>query len=280
MIAQQIWSFFKTPEFRLKEYLHRRPDPNFDWHFCTGSEGDQAAESSKQLQENGIIILPSYFTGEKLHRLQSAFNDAVEGNWCQHNPKAQQCGDLFLQDPVFLSAALDPFLLEIVGGYYKKKFAIGRAAAQRLLPVKADRYGSYQWHHDTRGKQVHLMILLQDLSPDGQRMSYLKKSHHTYYSYLRGRGQGSRFDKDLRDQPDCADRIVEVAGPAGTVAIFDANGLHSGNRNENGGRDQVTFCYVSVRHWKTQKYRRSQVENLGAPFRQVVTFNPKHELLD
>lgn len=280
MIAQQIWSLIKTPEFRLKEYFHRRPDPKFDWNFCSGDDAAKAEAGHQKLNEDGILMLPGYFQGAMLQELQDAFDKSVADQWCKLNPNSFQCDEFFTQDPVFLQAALDPVLLEIVGRYYKKKFAIGRSCAQRLLPADTGRYGSYQWHHDTRGRQLHLMILLRDLAADGQRMSYLTKSHQTYYNYLRGRGQGSRFDTDLREHPEYKDRIVEVAGPAGTVAIFDANGLHSGNRNNNGGRDQITFCYVSVRHWKPQQFRRAEVEALQYPFKQVVTFNPKHQLVD
>jgi hypothetical protein len=280
MIAQHIWSFIKTPEFRLKEYFHRRPDPKFDWHFCSGEAAAKAEEGYQRLNEDGIVMLPNYFTGGMLQELQNAFDKSVADKWCKLNPNSLQADEFFTEDPVFLRAALDPVLLEIIGRYYKKKFALGRSCAQRLLPADTGRYGSYQWHHDTRGRQLHLMILLKDLPADGQRMSYLAKSHQTYYSFLRGRGQGSRFDNDLSADPKLKDRIVEVAGPAGTVAIFDANGLHSGNRNDNGGRDQITFCYVSVRHWKDQIFRRAEVEKLPEPFKQVVTFNPKHKLVD
>lgn len=280
MIAQHLWSLIKTPEFRLREYFHRKPDPNYNWSFCSGEDALKAKEYHQQLDQNGIVMLPSYFSGQMLKDLQTAFEKSVADQWCKQNPNSLHSGDFLAADPVFPKAALDPLLLEIIGRYYKKPFAIGRSSAQRLLPVETGRYGSYQWHHDTRGRQIHMMILLQDLSNDGQRMSYLTKSHQTYYSYLRGRGLGSRFENDLRDDPACKDRIVEVAGPAGTVAIFDANGLHSGNRNNNGGRDAITFCYVSVRHWKEQRYRRSDVESLPDPVKKVVTFNPKHQLVD
>ena len=280
MFLQQAWSVIKTPEFRLKEYFHRRPDPKFDWSFCSGGDAAQAAKWSATLENDGIVMLPNYFQGEMLTELQSAFDHCLEGKPCPLNPESFQNDDFFTSSPVFLKAALDPKLLQLMAGYYKKKFALGRSSAQRLLPKDTGRYGSYQWHHDTRGRQLHMMILLKDLADDGQRMSYLTQSHHTYYSFLRGRGQGSRFDNDLREDPSLKERIIEVAGPAGTVAIFDANGLHSGNRNTNGGRDAVTFCYVSVRHWKPLRYVKSEVDALEEPFRQVVTFNPKHELVD
>ena len=73
MIAQQIWSLLKTPEFRLKEYFHRRPDPKFDWHFCSGEDAAKAAAGSQQLSEDGIVMLPGYFQGALLQQLQQVW---------------------------------------------------------------------------------------------------------------------------------------------------------------------------------------------------------------
>jgi hypothetical protein len=276
MASNKIVSFLKTPIFMAKEYLHRRPDPRFNWVFVDSSLKDRAESAVATLQREGIVMLPGYFGKKALERLTQAFGAAVENRPNPYDPDSFMNMDFIPDNPVFLEAATDALLLEIIAGYYQKPFAIGRSNACRLMPTGAYRDNSYQWHHDGRGRQVHLMILLNDLEPAGQRMSYLKGTHETYYKHYRGLAEGSRFEKDVAENSPNPDRIEEVFGVAGTVAIFDSNGLHTGNRNGNGFRDVLLYCYVSRRHWQPIRYRRDQVERLPNPFRQVVTYNPYH----
>lgn len=280
MGRNRVLSFLKTPTFKLKEYLHRRPQNGFSWQFSESQKADEARQLSATLDADGIVMLPGFFKGDQLRALQEVFGTAVEGKVNKHDPDSLLNLDFIPESPEFMNAATESFLLDVVAGYYQRPFAIGRTSAMRILPIKPLRDSSFQWHHDARGRQVHLMIILNDLPPDGQRMSYLKRSHHRYYDHYRGLAEGSRFEKDLKDNPPPAEDIVEVCGPAGTVAIFDANGLHCGNRNENGRRDTLTFCYVSKRHFKPVRYKRELVDKLPEPANQVVTFNPFHELVD
>lgn len=280
MKHNRVISFFKTPVFIAKEYLHRRPTSDFNWHFVAGDQQEKARQHSATLETEGIVMLPAYFQVEQLDRLRQAFDKAVRGRDDKANPGGLLNEDILHLDQSFLDAALDSFLLEIIGGYYGKKFAIGRASAQRLHPITAQRYGSYQWHHDSRGRQVHVMIILNDLARDSQRMSYLCRTHQQFYDHYRGLSHGSRFEQDVVNARFPDREIVELAGPAGTVGIFYANGLHTGNRNENGKRDCLTFCYVSYRHWKPLNYRRASVMNLPERVREVVTFNPRHAFVD
>ena len=277
MKPNRIVSFVKTPVFLAKEYLHRRPDPSYRAEFVQGDDKRRAQADADTLRREGIVILPRYFDSGQLATFRSAFERAIEGR-PGSNPDSLYNEEIMHFDPVFLDAALDEFLLEIVGSYYEKKFGLGRAQAMRLLPSPAGRSGSFQWHHDARGKQVHLMVLISDVTEKGQCMTYLRQSHAGYYSHYRGIAH-TRFDQDLKGQ-DIADRIVSVAGPAGTVALFDANGLHSGNRNEVEPRDTLTFCYVSWRHFRKIQGRRADVAELSPARRDVLTYNPHFTLVN
>ncbi len=164
-------------------------------------------------------------------------------------------------------------MLEIVGGYYKRRFGIGRASVSRLMPTPPIRHSSYSWHHDARGRQLHMMLLLSDVTSEGQRMVYLKGSQNRYYSHYRGIVK-TQFDQDIATKDVPADQIAEIVGKAGTLAIFDANGLHSGNRNDKELRDTLTFCYVSKRHFKPIRCKAEDVKALPPLKRELVTFNP------
>lgn len=279
MKHNRVVSFIKTPVFMLKEAWHRRPDPGFDWHFLAPEQAPRAAGCVQVLKRDGILLLPGYFTGESLSAMRQAFEEVVRNRPSQGNPGAFGNTDFLHSDAVFLHAALDDLLLEIVARYYGRKFAIGRASALRILPIAPDRYGSFMWHHDARGRQIHLMILLTEVPAHGQRMSYLRQSHARYYGHYRGVGAGSRFEREVVESPEAKGRITDVIGPSGTVAIFDSNGLHTGNRNESARRDTLTICYVTKRHFKKLQFRQRDVTALPRTKQQVVTFNPYCELI-
>lgn len=270
----RLISFFKTPVFMAKEYLHRRPDPNFDWHFSDPTDENRVTQRSETLKRDGFVLLPGYFQGEKLERLKSAFEKAIDGRVNDYDPDSFLNTDFVRSDPVFLEAALDDHLLEVIGRYFSRKFSIGRSSAMRHLPTDPIRYGSYQWHHDCRGRQVHLMVLLTDMPKDGQKMSYLKGSHTTYYTHYRGLAEGSRFEKEVTSLPDLDQRVEDITGPAGTVAIFDSNGLHTGYRNQTATRDTLIYCYVSKRHFRKLTCRKEHVEELPELKRRMLSFNP------
>jgi hypothetical protein len=226
----------KTPVHLAKQYWHRRIDPNYRSNFVNGAEKSRAQAMAEDMRRDGIIILPSYFMGSELEAFRSAFERVTAGKTNKYTPDSLLTDDIFTREPVLLEAALDNFLLEIMAGYFHRQFGLSVATATRLMPTPAHRDGSYQWHHDARGKQINLMVLLSNVTSKGQRMSYLRGSHHRYYDYYRGIVD-TRFNEDVDLNPETRDKIVEVVGPAGTVALFDSNGLHSGHRNDVEPRD-------------------------------------------
>jgi hypothetical protein len=267
-----VVSYLKSPVYMAKEVLHRMPESGYSWRFAEGPAGEKARAGLDVLRRDGIVILPEHFTGERLERLKSSFHNATDGKVNPYTPDSLYNEDV-MQDPAFLDAAVDDTILEIVGGYYRRRFGIGRASVSRLMPTPPVRHSSYSWHHDARGRQLHMMLLLSDVTSNGQRMSYLKGSQNRYYSHYRGIVK-TQFDNDLNAESVSSDRIAEVVGKAGTVAIFDANGLHSGNRNDKELRDTLTFCYVSKKHFKTIRCRAEDVNALPPLKRELVVFNP------
>lgn len=271
----------KTPVFVAKEFFHRLPDPRFRSDFTPLRQDIDLDEALVTLKRDGIVSFPAYFGGAFLERLQSRFAEVI----AEHsigggiNPECEFCEDVLQHDETFIQAALDSTILELISRYYRKAFGVGRADAMRIRPLEESRYGSFQWHHDTRGRQIKAQILLTDVAEDGQRMTYLKGTHTTYYTRKRGRGPGSRFEFDMDKRQDLAARVFNVSGPAGTVTLFDTNGLHSGNRNLSATRDNITVYYPTAGNFKPLHYQHAQVEALPEEKRRVVRFNPYHKIV-
>ena len=278
MKHSRIASLIKTPTFLVNEYFHRRPRRGYRSDFVQGENKSLAASYAGVLQRDGIVILPNYFLPEKLKEFRSAFENATRDRSNKYSPDSFYNDDILPVDPVFADAAMNNFLLEIIGTYFQRPFGLAIAAATRLLPTPPVRQGSYRWHHDARGRQINLMIFLSDVTAKGQRMSYLRASHNQYYGYYRGVAF-PMFDGEMLSSSN--DRVIEAVGHAGTVALFDSNGLHSGNRNDVEVRDTLNINYVTARrHFKKLSCRRSDLLALSGERREVVTSNPRLQLLD
>jgi hypothetical protein len=88
------------------------------------------------------------------------------------------------------------------------------------------------------------MWLLTDVPVTGQRMSYLAGSHATKHQW--------RTHEDTRFTEARAraigGRVVECAAPAGSVVLFDTNGVHRPNRNAGPVRDTLVGVYSAGRY--------------------------------
>jgi hypothetical protein len=281
MLLQRAVAIVKTPIHLAKQYMHRRVDPSYRVDFVEGEEKARANALAENLKRDGIVMIPSYFQREKLKQLCAAFERVTAGKINKGSPDSLWTNDILINEPVMVEAAFDSLLLEIIGAYFHRKFGISVATANRLDPTPAHRDGSYQWHHDARGKQINLMILLSNVTPKGQRMSYLRQSHLRYYDYYNGIiDTHTKFNNEVDNDRNLRDRIVEVTGPAGTVALFDSNGLHSGNRNDVERRDSVIINYASWRHFKGLRMNKADFLALPRSKQEILTLNPKLELVD
>ncbi len=232
-----------------RDYWHFRPLPWFK-----AKEVVRGAFSSvtvaEILKKDGICILQDYLDQERLHRVKHeaerifAESQRLSPHGTNKDPVGfYACLIDFKRFPFLAELIMDELVLAAIEAYFGKNIYLDLSQIKRLLPVEPYEYGSFQWHHDMRGKCVKAMWLLTDVSPVGQRMSYMAGSHlmrHVGSTY-----EESRFSEDRA--LECG-RLVECIGPAGTVVIFDTNGLHRGNRNWGATRDTLVGAFSAGRH--------------------------------
>ena len=267
-VFEKVYGVIKTPEYVFKELVHRVPAPFYKPDF---NVDEDLKENFRQLQTNGITVLDRIIDAEYLELIREEF-DAVIENQKGSNPDSYHSIEPFLKGVCLLDLALERRILGLVAQYFRKPFGLSRTDALRLLPTTAGPHGSFQWHHDTRGKQLHAMILLTDVGADGQAMRYLNGSHRKVYSYHRGR-QKPLFNKDVSELK--IKNISYLVGRAGSVALFDSNGLHAGHRNNSYTRDSLTFCFATWRHFFPVKVRRGAFDKLSREQQGVLLYNPK-----
>jgi hypothetical protein len=157
--------------------------------------------------------------------------------------------DPFIFSSQFLMVASDSNLWNIARSYFGSDVVLNQATASRYLQTDKRDFGSWQWHHDAWGKKINVMLLLTDVTEDDQYMSFLIGSHKRFINL--DRTKNSRFtieEVNLLNKQG----IKKCIGPAGTIFIFDANGLHAGRRvNEGAIRDSLIFSFNKGRFtWK------------------------------
>jgi hypothetical protein len=243
----------------LREPWYRRPDRRYSGELAkTTSQG--VAQALETLRRDGIVALPGYYSGDRLGQLQCGFAQmydklaSIQHLADDRKDKYRDPGtnttytlDPFRYHPSFLTAALDEFLLSVVERYFGKRVMLCEAVAHRYYPMEPKDFSSWMWHHDGLGKRINVMTLLTDVTDRDQYMIYLRGSQPLFHRFGHWyRPDKTRFtEDDLRRLPPF-ERMVCTAA-AGTVFMFDSNGLHRGTRSLGAHRDALICCYAPWR---------------------------------
>lgn len=256
----------------LSEVIYRAPNPFFLLQLSLSSRSREMKKASEDLCKYGIVTLDSFIPKDRLAELQKKFDHIMknieEGEPAQMKltpdggrlhpqtlyPEAAYDKDAritidnnpFKDSKEFLQVALDEFILGVIAGYMKKKFMLQQAVATRYYPFEKNNFGSWQWHHDSWGRKVNVMILLTDVTEKDQYMGYMKYSHKIFQSYERTVINDRFTEQEVQSQKSLEE--VKCLGKAGTVFIFDANGFHRGNRALGATRDVLINQYTAGRY--------------------------------
>ena len=205
--------------------------------------GFDSAAIARQLRSDGLCILPRYLDGEHLARVQREADAVLQELAAGDRGKRDYNRVDLSRHPAWAQLMLDELVLAAFEEYYGRPIYLATTKLQRLEPTAPYEENAFRWHHDTKGKQLKAMWLLTDVLPDGQRMSYVTGSHRAWrptFSY-----EDSRFTDAAARQLGA---VVECTGPAGSVVLFDTNGIHKGNRNGGPERDVLVGVYTAGRH--------------------------------
>ena len=110
--------------------------------------------------------------------------------------------------------------------------------------------GSYQAHHDQRGRRIKIFVYVKDSAEDSHPLFYLIGSHQKFKKWTSYKD--TRFTNIERDQ------MFKFIGKKGDVAFFDTHGLHSHNKLDSGLRCIIklvieNFSYYNNLYFKSSK---------------------------
>jgi hypothetical protein len=184
---------------------------------------------AKELEHQGIVVVPGLVSPEQLRGMQGAFARRLRSlrfNDVDGYEKTERfrhmVQDVLTLHQGFVDLALHAVVKEALAEYVGPCYQLVEAKGWLSLPTTTDFHG---WHGDawydqsavpaSIPREVKLGLYLTDVSSGA--FLYVRGSH--------GRQAPRVLRKDeardlLRDQ------VVEVTGPAGTAFLFDTSGIH------------------------------------------------------
>ena len=232
--------------------VYERPSRSTREKLARESPWPDFRRKAEQLCSDGILILRGHFKGETLAAMRGDFAEWIKKGVASDEPGSLQTserqGALLRDSAAFSKAAMDPWILALARYYWGKPIFLAHSSGTRIHPdPSGNGLGPFQWHHDAHRKQLKAMIYLDDVSRDGQRMDYLPGTHRIWHRFKRGEA-GYQETRLPNEAVAAYGEPLRCEGPAGTVVLFDTNGLHRGNRNSSAKRDVWVFQYTAGRH--------------------------------
>ncbi|MFI5973710.1 phytanoyl-CoA dioxygenase family protein [Streptomyces sp. NPDC051452] len=138
-----------------------------------------------------------------------------------------------------------PALTEIRDRYFDGPSRFVSARGYRQGPCMPLRYRAWDYHQDMKTKgpfeELKVMVLLTDVTPDGQALRYVCGSQKVEWDFETQRETKFTLDEALRFGNG---GLFLGYGTSGTCIVFDTNGIHSGHRNLSKTRDVLTLNFA------------------------------------
>ncbi|HKY41682.1 MAG TPA: phytanoyl-CoA dioxygenase family protein [Pyrinomonadaceae bacterium] len=185
-------------------------------------------ELCKELDQNGIVLLPRLISDEQLKSMQLAFESRLQrlkwnnfDGYEKSEPYRHMIEDVLLLDQGFLDVAIHPIVKGIVKAYLGENTELTEARGWRSLPTKRDFHG---WHGDAWYDQKTNTEIPREL----KLAFYLTDVRSGAFNYIRGshRKQHPRPVPNVELGDVASADIAEMMGPAGTAFMFDTSGIH------------------------------------------------------
>ena len=219
--------------------------PNLDFQRILENQlGNDFSSITKSLEKNGIIALPQLFSGIQLQKMQQDFNRWCDGKVPDVHAHIQLGGSVeekyFTDSPSMCNAVVHPLIWTLAAHMWGRDPVLSAMRAYRINPLPPKRYRAFQPHNDGHGKEFKVMLLLTDVKPGEQGMRYWQGTHNVPWQINSSRDT-LYTDSETAQLGD----PFECVGPAGTIFIFNINGIHSGVRNESATRDTLVFSITA-----------------------------------
>ncbi|MEQ1757264.1 MAG: glycosyltransferase [Vicinamibacterales bacterium] len=216
------------------------------------------------LERRGIIKITGLLTPEALTSLRTDFARFIqalderiargkadhkhydeEEHWWP-NDQAYVSNNAFKYSPDLARLCCHDDLIACARLFLGRTPFIQRGVAMRYLPIASRDNDMFGWHHDMEERRFKMMILLTDVEPGGQHMSYILGSHRLFHPYAMFLKSSCGIEYCRKHLP--AVETYDATGKAGDIFLFDSNGGHRGNRSDAAATRDAFFVEYSADH--------------------------------
>ena len=126
------------------------------------------------------------------------------------------------------------------------------------LGTKKSRDGSWQPHHDSKGRRLKIYIWLNDINYNTHPLFYKKGSHRSIINWK------NYSDTRFKNEGD----FEKIYGDLGSIIIFDTHGIHSNFKETIEARSVIELTLeskgflrrVNKKNFKTESLRLGYIK--------------------
>lgn len=234
--------------------------PNFFYTSKFQNNDKDISQKILQLKLNGYISLGKVFNKRQVLAIKKSIDNAVQSNkanlsenlqyWTIHNP-------LKLHKLIF-DTSMNLDCISLAERYFQRNVYLADVDIRRILPAKMESiqalgYTSSNWHRDTRGRQLKMMIYLTDVKKEDSNFSFLPGTHSRSFARKKNFMESRLSDKEVNAMKV---KSIEWTGEAGDAMLFDTNIIHRLRRKSKAKiRDSVTYYFTPGQSLNRLKYR-------------------------
>lgn len=247
----RVKQVFNRCQVVIEDEILTVPLPGYSPRFW----GDEAvlARGVSELRSQGYTSIGSLFEPEEIAGVRALIDESVLGHrqgitvdWSDRVEYWRILNPLRL-DPLLLKVAVHPLALALIERYFGRSPYLSDVDMRRIPPkdmnlLEKKGYSSSNWHRDTRGRQLKMMIYLTDVGEADSNFSLLPATHIGAYRRKKGFMESRLSDAEVNAMPT---KSLEWYGVAGDAMIFDTNLIHRLRRKPTARvRDTITFYYT------------------------------------
>jgi len=194
----------------------------------SNSEESVSQALLRDLDRDGVVILPRLLTDEQLSGMQTAFKARLTrlrwndlDGYEQTEIYRHMVHDVLTLDQGFVNVALHPIIKRVLDGYLGSNYELTEAKGWKSLPTKRDFHGWHgdAWYEQEGVSQIHREVKLA---------MYLTDVRSGAFNYIKGshRKQHPRMVRNDEVKGVPKSDVMELLGQAGTAFLFDTSGIH------------------------------------------------------
>jgi len=244
---------------------------------------------ASDLEQNGLVVLPSLLPAEQLRDMQEAFAARLRRlRW--NNFDGYQRTEIYrhmVEDVLvlaqgFVDLAVHPLVKQILSRYLGTSYQLTEAKGWRSLPTNRDFHGWHgdMWYEQKAETPIHREIKLA---------MYLTDVRSGAFNFIKGTHQKQHPHNLKHAEVDALplSELVELKGSAGTAFMFDTSIVHRQGIPMLEPRQAVFYAYhdpgVALQQEDVAYYRyhpmllnAAFLGNLSAEDQRILGFGDKH----